>query len=105
MAARAIQEKAEELLEDLTDRLTLGGFADRTKQTLDVGIERNCPHIPYKQAQAAAAGKSVAGDLNVVDKVVGINVLCGMMFHLYLPPNGLVPWFGLDLRNSFHTTG
>ncbi len=66
MAARAIQEEAEKLLEDLTDRLALGGFADRTKQALDVRMQLNYPHIPHKQAQPAAAGKSVAGDFHVV---------------------------------------
>ena len=67
MAVRAIQEEGEDLLENLTNRLALGGLADGAEEPLQVRIQSHSTQIPHKQAQATTACQGVVGNINVVD--------------------------------------
>jgi hypothetical protein len=105
MAARAIQEETVDLLENLTNRLALGGLADGGEESLQVRIQSDSTQIPHNQAQATTACQDVVSNIDVVDNGLGIYVFCSIVLHLYLPTNGLLPRSGKDLYHSFHTSG
>ena len=56
MAARSVQQEAQQLFEDLRHRLSLAAFAQGAKQPIQVGVQTQAPHIADKQAQAGASG-------------------------------------------------
>jgi hypothetical protein len=59
VAARAVREKTEQLLENPTDRLPPEVLADRTEQPANRRIQRSRPKVPDKQGQATSVRQTV----------------------------------------------
>jgi len=98
MPACAIYEKAEKLLKNLRDILTLAAFSNLPEKRLQVGIQHNTAQISYKQIQSGSAGKYIFSHRYLVDNGVAITIICATMPHKNLPPIGFCLWLIVILQ-------
>ena len=61
MPACAIHEKAEKLVKDLRDILTLATSSDLPKKRFQARVQNNAAQISYKQTQSCSAGPGATG--------------------------------------------
>ena len=69
VAAGSVEEKAEELQEELGDGQAFGTFPQATERFVQERQDLDVGQIAYKQSQTAPAGNNVIGDANVIDTI------------------------------------
>ena len=81
-----LQEKAEQLLEDLRDGLPFAALAQGAEEPVLMGENLNPPQIARKEAQSGASSQLIGGDgFNVINQGSGMTVGCvvsAMFVHL-----------------------
>ena len=69
MAAGSVEEKAEELQEELGDGQAFGTFPQATERFIQKRQDLDVGQITHEQSQAAPAGHNVIGDAHVIDTI------------------------------------
>ena len=85
VAARSVQEKAEQLLEDLRDGLPFAALAQGAEEPVPMGENLNPPQIARKEAQSGASSQLIGGGFNVINQGSGMTVGCVSIGHVCTP--------------------
>ncbi len=102
---RVVEEKAEELLENLGDRLPHAASSHGTEKGLQLAIDAEVSQVPHKEAPSSSSGEHLLTDLNPVDDLLAFCPGNDIFLHVCLPPLGLAVFrttYGSQPRYTTH---
>jgi hypothetical protein len=67
VATCAVEEKTEDLLEELLDGCALGMFAHGAEKTFKVRVEVDAAQVANEKIETGASGQAVARDLDIIN--------------------------------------
>lgn len=88
--AGTVEEKAEELLEDLADWLSLAVAPDGAEKGLQLRKDLDASEATDEEAQSSSTGEGIRGDLHPINDGFAFRRGCGRFPHYKLPPFGLM---------------